>query len=283
MFVNKTIAAMALISTLGAGAYGATLYGLTEGQSLVKFDSATPGSYSYAYAIWGQAANERIHGIDFRPATGTLYGLGSFGNIYTINKLNGMATKVAALDVQPNGLRFGTDFNPVPDRLRVTSDQGQNLRINVATGATTIDGSLAYGDMTRPNIVASAYTNSFAGATATQLFNLDSEKNSLVLQNPPNNGALTVIGGLGVNFDDRAGFDILSFGGMNKAYAALNVTGEQSSSLFTINLASGASTRIGNFIGTDRIVGLAAEPVPEPASMIALGLGAVAMIRRRRA
>ena len=34
------------------------------------------------------------------------------------------------------------DFNPVPDRLRVVSDTGQSLRINVDTGAVITDTAL---------------------------------------------------------------------------------------------------------------------------------------------
>ena len=70
-----------------------------------------------------------------------------------------------------------------------------------------------------PAIVASAYTNSTPGATATQLFGIDSDLDILVLQNPPNSGTLSTIGSLGVDTGDRVGFDVVGESG--EAYASL--------------------------------------------------------------
>ncbi len=41
-----------------------------------------------------------------------------------------------------SGTEFGIDFNPLADRLRVVSDTGQNLRIDVDSGATITDTAL---------------------------------------------------------------------------------------------------------------------------------------------
>jgi hypothetical protein len=46
------------------------------------------------------------------------------------------------MDVPLDGTFFGVDFNPTVDRLRVISDTGQNLRVNVDTGAEFRDTSL---------------------------------------------------------------------------------------------------------------------------------------------
>ena len=56
---------------------------------------------------------------------------------------------------------YGTDFNPSVDRLRITGSNGINLRVNVDTGAVTIDTPLSYapGDVhfgTPPSIGGSA-------------------------------------------------------------------------------------------------------------------------------
>lgn len=69
------------------------------------------------------------------------------------------------------GTIFSVDFNPVAHRLRVLSDTGQNLRIDVQNGATITDGDVNLA--AAATLVAGAYTNSFAGTTATTLFDLD--------------------------------------------------------------------------------------------------------------
>ena len=64
------------------------------------------------------------------------------------------------------GTRFGVDFNPTVDRLRIVSDAGENLRVNPDTGALVLaDGALTAGF----SVTAAAYTNNFAGATTTAL------------------------------------------------------------------------------------------------------------------
>ena len=47
---------------------------------------------------------------------------------------NGKATLRSRLNVALEGTSFGVDFNPTVDRLRVISDTGQNLRVNVDDG-----------------------------------------------------------------------------------------------------------------------------------------------------
>ena len=80
-----------------------------------------------------------------RPATGGLVGLGSAGRIYQIS-LQGVAVAVnTAPSTTPlNGAAFGVDFNPTVDRLRVISDNDQNLRFNPDTGlVAAVDTALA--------------------------------------------------------------------------------------------------------------------------------------------
>ena len=99
------------------------------------------------------------------------------------------------------GISFGVDFNPTVDRLRVTSDTGQNLRVNVDTGDTLEDADLNYTAGTPAmGIVGSAYTNNDADPnTATTLFDLDSALDQIAIQAPPNAGSLNPTGKLGVD------------------------------------------------------------------------------------
>ena len=230
--------------------------------------------------ISGLPGTEALLAIDFRPSTGGLYALGVSNRLYVIDPVSGAATPVgpgSAFTLA--GRSFGFDFNPVVDLIRVTSDQDQNIRLNPNTGAlAATDTNLAYatGDPNagqNPNVVGSAYTNNVAGATETTLYDIDSTLHVLVKQNPPNSGALSTVGPLGVNTRDAVGFDISPTTGV--AYASLiadppppspeGVTAPNAA-LYIINLATGAATAVGpisdtTMLGNDTIVDLA---VPTP-------------------
>jgi hypothetical protein len=151
------------------------------------------------------------------------------------------------------------DFNPVADRLRVVSNTGQNLRINVDSGATTTDGFI--NRVSGPAVVsAGAYTNTFRGTTATMLFDLDVMGNVLSRQDPPNDGTLIDIGALAVDIVDDVHFDIA--GGANGlVIAALRTVASGPYTLYRINLASGAATLIGGTVDPSlSLIGGAAGP-----------------------
>ena len=71
------------------------------------------------------------------------------------------------------------------------SDTGQNLRINVDTGATITDDALNSAGATRTGVSATAYTNSFATACRTTLFYIDINTDRLLTTSDPNLGTLT--------------------------------------------------------------------------------------------
>ncbi len=289
----RVIGSVALL-TFSLTSHAVSVFGLTTRNQLVRFDSSTPNVINQSSFIWGLASNEELIGIDFRPANGMLYGVGSFGRIYTLNTQSGMATFVTSLTnsvtgapLSLMGTEFGVDFNPVPDRLRVTSNQGQNLRINVATGVTVVDGMLNQASGS-PFIVASAYTNNRAGATTTTLYNIDSVSDMLTRQVPPNDGTQVNVGMLGMDVSALAGFDIRTTSGIDTAYAALQPAGTGFSRFAQINLMTGMATDLG-VIGSNQstdplaIRDIALAPVPEPGTIGALGLGFLAMMRRRKA
>jgi hypothetical protein len=189
----------------------------------------------------------RLVGVDTRPVDGHLYGLTTTNDVYRIDPATGTATLVSTLTVPFDGdVRSGLAFNPQTDRLRVLSADGQNLRVNVALGATAADAPLAYASTDRnggkrPRIAAAAYTNAVAGAPTTRLVEIDAEQDVLVVQDPPNDGVLTTVGPLGVDFAPLSGLAIVTdAAGIDHAYA---VTG---GTLYTVDLATGHADPIGS-------------------------------------
>src|SRR4051812_24423632 len=91
----------------------ATALGVTGGNTLIRFDTATPGTIDAVVPISNLAGGDTIVGLDFRPATGQLYGLGSGSRLYTIDPSNGAATQVGSGGAfSLSGAAFGFNFNP---------------------------------------------------------------------------------------------------------------------------------------------------------------------------
>lgn len=264
---------------------GVTLYGLTTSNKLLRFNSGTPGTIESTVQVSGLGTDESLVGIDFRPATGQLFGISSGSRLYTIDMGTGASTAVgsAPLTTTLSGANFGFDFNPAVDRIRVTSDDDQDLRLNPNNGAVAaIDGTLTYTTTDtntgkNPNIFASAYTNNVPGPASTVLYDLDSNLDVLVTQNPPNSGTLNTVGPLGMDVTAVGGFDIV---GANTAFAALAPTGGEANTtnLYTINLSTGAATMVGAIGGGEAVRGLTGmlsaapatvTPVPATATMTA--------------
>ncbi|BBO36422.1 DUF4394 domain-containing protein [Lacipirellula parvula] len=268
------------------------IYGIAavgNSTALLSWDSASPGSIISGSFVSGLQSNETIVGIDFRPATGGLYALGTSSRLYTLNTSTGAATAVAApFSPALNGFNFGFDFNPTIDRIRVVAETNKNLVLNPITGAVQLAATdLAFGPGDPnfgidPNVVNSAYTNNFAGATTTQLYGIDTALDILVTQ-ANNAGTLGTVGPLGFNVTGVGGFDISGTTGI--AYAALLLSGSSQSNLYTINLATGAATPVGQIDGGVIITAMTVAPaVPEPATLglAAMALAAVPLARRRK-
>ncbi len=255
-------------SGAGAQSSGTTLYGLTTTNRIVAVNTAFPVFASSDVAVSGLAPGEQLIGIDRRPKTGVVYGvgkLGTTGTLYTVDPTTGVAEFVATLVAAPtasgergapvvlSGTEFGFDFNPVADALRIVSDTGQDLRAipsdrtpamgpALLAGDTFTDGTLNADVTPATGVSAAAYTNNVPAPSSTVLYDIDTRRDLLVKQSPPNNGTLETVGPLRFPAGSVAGFDIVTSDGVDTGYAALTLRGVPYTFLAGIDLATGRAS-----------------------------------------
>lgn len=262
-------------------AHAEQIAGLTADQRIVTFDSLSPATIATNVAISGLTAGDRLLGIDMRPANGLIYGVSQTGRVYSLTTA-GVASLITTLSVIPSGTNFGIDFNPVPDRLRIIGDGGQNLRANVADGVVATDTAITRSGGGAISLIGTAYTNSGIGPApaTTVIYGIDTVTVSLMTSAAPNGGVYSSVGALGIALGNtgNVGFDISGL----TSTAYLNVN----NAFYTVNLGTGAASLVGN-VGAGSLIGITAtNAVPEPATwaMMIAGFGAIggAMRYRRR-
>ncbi len=268
--MRKAVAAAAVVVSAaafvvgGGGSSAAQPQGLrafgisADGTLMATFTTDRPQVLDWFRLIQGFSGDTAAIGVDFRVQDGLMYLVGNKGGIYTVKTPPQVPdvtiTKVSQLTVPLYGTNFGVDFNPAADRLRVTSDNGQNLRHNLGDHTTTEDAVLSTPPALGPTrgVTASAYTNNDLNPdTATTLFGIGTNTDEVLIQSPANNGLLSATGKLTVDAGANAGFDIFSTLSGGKATAATGFAtlpaANGTSSLYSINLLNGTATHIGQF------------------------------------
>lgn len=236
----------------------------------------------------GLMDGERVLGLDIRTTSleedkDTGYVLTSASRVAAVidNATDPTVLDLAeavTLSVPLSGTQFGVDFNPRADLLRILSDTAQNLRVNLqegrelagearAAGFAFVDGTPRVTS-TAPQIVATAYRANNPGGGRFQ-YALDARDSSLARVAVPNDGALVRVGALGVTLPvNGAGaaeqsFDIVPAGSGEIGLAALRTAGATVSTLYTINLDTGAATAVGP-IGDAGVVNAITLQIPMP-------------------
>jgi hypothetical protein len=307
--IRRIAVVAGLAALLTSTAHAELIVGLTAQNALVSFDSATPGTVNTIGAITGLTAGDTLVGIDRRPQlgpnNGRLYGLGvnfavGTARIYLLDTNSAAATLVSSLAADPAdataptpfttvaGTSFGVDFNPTVDRLRIVSNTGQNLRMNVDNGLVQLDVPLAYtgGDPNTgdaPVVVGVAYANNVGGALTTTLRGVDigQDPDALVIHANPNGGVLQTALSLPFNSTGDLGYDISGLSGT--PYFSTNGTGGPSTFWAA---GPGGVLLVGSIGGGVPILDIAAPVglVPEPASLLlsASALATLFVLRSRR-
>ena len=277
----------------------ATLFALTNVNSIARFDSSTPATVDGLVSITGLASGEAVVGIDFRPRTGQLFGLAVNGNgtgtsarLITVNPLTGVSNPAGnpfTVGTPDASAGYGFDFNPTVDRLRVTNRSGLNLRLNPNDGTVAATDAAVLANVPADG----AYDRNFdgkLGGTGTTLYTINSAAGTLQTQGTvnqvvsPNTGVQATVGPLGVSIDpaNGVGFDIAANGtaGAGPAFAVFDgdTSSGVSSGLFTVNLATGAATRVGG-VGNGAAAYRGLAVAPESRSAAGTGAGVPATVQ----
>lgn len=213
------------------------------------------------------AGAQRLVGIDERPISGELYGVGDNSVVYRINTRTGVATGVAgpstpAFTATLEGTLFGVDFNPTSPgggAIRIVSDTNYNSRVSPDTGASgamTPDGDLN-GASQPPRIVHAAYDSSARSATqptTVEEYVLDSVNDRLYVVNPPNGGTLTEPLDVSFNVTDVGGFDIFRDG-----LGYVSTKAGRRTRLYSLDTETGRGKNLGVIRGTSTLTALAVQ------------------------
>jgi hypothetical protein len=301
-----------LLSASAAFAQTPTVYGLVNNasqavieQSIIRIDPATGQSLTAGFVpLQGITTGQTLVGMDYRPNTGQLLALGYNPTIpagsnvpstaynaqlYVLDPAANTATPIgSAIRLELGGItdRIGFDFNPTVDRIRVVSTNGTNLRLNPNNGAlvpgtNAVNGGDPNLNPAAPSIGSVAYTNSYAGSTATMLYDIDETTGTIYTQNPANAGTLInpvslTFNGAGIAPNTQAiDFDIYfdASTGTNRGFLT-EVTSGGSSNFYAFNPATGEATNKTNTIPqvlgvfTLRDIAVAIAPLTQPTPLV---------------
>jgi hypothetical protein len=272
---------------------GYPIYAVDLNNRLLLFGSESPTAIARMVGISGLPIFSRIVGIDFRPSTGELYGVGNDSRVYVLDRETGAATPVSEGRFEPNivsffDAHFGMGFEPATERIRlISAESGANWALNPDDGTAVRGQTVRYaaGDPNeglRPAILGLDYgppAAETAGALAAArarfpceelLWAIDADRAELIGSCDPDEGDFTSLGPM-PGIVSLAGCGEIKFGPEGNLFASLLRYAEELdelvSSLATIDPETGSITWLGDIPDDSPIQSIAFDPSGPPAEL----------------
>ncbi len=258
--LRATLLSVALLAVTGAFAQG-RLIGVDSSRALFEIDMAT-GAKTQIGTVSSNAGT--TGGLAYDRVSDTLY-LSSTSNdsVYRLNLATGNATLIGTYgpDVVMHGIEWDSSTNTL---YAASSTPNSFYTVNTSTGAATLVGSIG---LTSFNNLGYDSTNDVMYMTnggTDNLYRIDRST-----------GATTLVGGLLASSNPNG----MTYNADNGVMYMVDNTTD---TLYSLNLQTGAANAIGS-TGTGNLLGLVyVNPIPEPATMLAMAAGLAALVGRRR-
>jgi hypothetical protein len=253
-----------MFAGLAASTQASLVYAIdNRGLRFLTFDTLTPGVQTDITLAYPSG----YFGMDFDASATNLYAVKA-GFVDQLNLANGSALASAPIGgaagaESVTGLTIDASNNAYLSTFGTTSNLWS---INLTTGATSLIGSMGADIII--DIAIDSNGRMVAHDISTDTFHFVNTTN----------GALTLIGahGLAANFAQGMDFDWSN----GTLYAAV-YTGGGTLTYGSVSLATGAVTSIPGITSGEYEMAVKSA-VPEPATLTALSLGALALLRRRK-
>ena len=252
---------------------GATIdvYGLGTGADtnlFFVFDSTNPSLF-FGGGLNGIVTGDTLVAIDVRPATSGVLALAVNGDVTRLYRIDvdtrtAVPVGVATVFSVAGATSFGMDVDPVTDEVRVVnnlasdgaSGNANNFRLDPDTGALLgVDPDLDFG-----GVPGAAPEVAIAYGESGEAFGIASGSDRLLRNGGAGPGLATLqdVGALGVDTSSNAALDIV--GSPEQGFAILDVGAV--TAFYTVDLATGAATLVGNVGGNPDLGAMALSRPP---------------------